>query len=193
MLGGNVEVESAFTVKLPAVLPDPVQTVVEHSAQESPPKAGETTSIEAEARKGLVLVGGDNPAQRDLMTRFLECEGFNTRTAPDGRTGLELARNLRPGAILLDVMMPGLDGWSVLSALKADPEQATIPVVMVTLINERGTAFSLGAADYMVKPVEWERFRQVMDRFHKAKGDVLVVDDDSDTRQRMRVLLEQQG
>ena len=90
-------------------------------------------------------------------------------------------------------MMPGMDGWSVLSALKADPELASIPVVMVTLVNERGLAASLGAADFVLKPVEWERFRQVMDRFREADGDVLVVDDDPDTRQRMRTVLEKDG
>ena len=90
-------------------------------------------------------------------------------------------------------MMPGMDGWSVLSALKANPELAAIPVVMVSFVSERGLATSLGAADYVLKPVEWERFRQVMDRFREAEGDVLVVDDDSDTRQRMRMMLGKGG
>ena len=81
------------------------------------------------------------------MTRFLEREGFGARTAPDGPTGIELARALRPRAILLDVMMPGMDGWSVLSALKAIPELAQVPVVMVTFVSQRGLANSLGAAD----------------------------------------------
>jgi len=135
----------------------------------------------------------DDPAQRDLMTRFLEREGFSARTAPNGPAGLELARALHPRAILLDVTMPGMDGWSVLTALKADPELVAIPVAMVTFVSERGLATSLGAADYVLKPVEWERFREVMDRFRDAEGDVLVVDDDPDTRQRMRTVLEKNG
>ncbi len=80
-------------------------------------------------------------------------------------------------------MMPGMDGWSVLSALKADPDLRDIPVVMVTFVEQRGLAASLGAADYVLKPVRWDRFKAVMDRFRDAEGDVLVVDDDADTRQ----------
>ncbi len=89
--------------------------------------------------------------------------------------------------------MPGMDGWSVLSALKADPELAGIPVVMVTFVSERALASSLGAADYVVKPVDWDRLRQVMERFRAAEGDVLVVEDEADMRQRTRQVLERIG
>ncbi len=85
------------------------------------------------------------------------------------RTGLALARDLKPRAILLDVMMPGIDGWSVLSALKADPDLADIPVVMVTFVDQRALAASLGAADYVMKPVRWDRFKAVMDRFRPPR------------------------
>ena len=93
----------------------------------------------ARRRQILVLVIDDEPDYRSLMTRFLRKEGFRVQLAADGRTGLELARKLRPRAILLDVMMPGIDGWSVLSALKADPNLADIPVVMVTGFDQRGS------------------------------------------------------
>jgi CheY-like chemotaxis protein len=140
-----------------------------------------------------VLIIDDDAAQRDLMTRFLSREGYGSASAADGHTGLQLARSLHPRAILLDVTMPGLDGWSVLSALKADPAVAAVPVVMVTFVDERGLAASLGAADYVMKPVRWERFRQVMERFRAAVGSVLLVDDDTDMRHHARTMLERDG
>ena len=194
MLGGQIDVESqlemgsTFTIRLPTELPDP-------SSDEADDKAGRTSAAsgdraQADTHRSIVLVIDDDPAQRDLMARFLEREGFSAHTASDGPAGLELARSLLPRAILLDVMMPGMDGWSVLSALKADAELAKIPVVMVTFVSERGLATALGAADYVAKPVKWERFREVMDRFRDSAGDVLIVDDDADTRQRVRKALE---
>ena len=199
MLGGDVAVESVpgrgstFTIRLPTVLPEPAKATEAESGTVGENTGHDVASDGAVPGGKVVLVVDDDPAQRELMTRFLEREGFSARTTSDGPAGLELARALRPKAILLDVMMPGMDGWSVLSALKADPELASIPVVMVTFVNERGLAASLGAADFVLKPVEWDRFRQVMDRFREAEGDVLVVDDDPDTRQRMRTVLEKDG
>ena len=189
MLGGQVEVESThgqgstFTIRLPAELPEP-------AAAEPEPRQQAMPLTGAEQDRDIVLVIDDDPAQRELMSRFLEREGFAPRTASDGITGLEMARALHPRAILLDVMMPGVDGWSVLTTIKGDVELAKIPVVMVTFVSERGLANALGAADYVSKPVKWERFREVMDRFRHLEGDVLVVDDDPDTRARIRKVLE---
>ena len=117
------------------------------------------------------------------------------RTASDGRAGLEAARSLHPRAILLDVMMPGMDGWSVLSKLKADAELARIPVVMQTFVGEPGLACSMGAADYLAKPIEWDQLKRVMDRFlpEDPSGEVLVVDDDPDARDRLCATLGRGG
>jgi PAS domain S-box-containing protein len=187
LLGGDVGVTSevgrgsTFTIQVPAVLAEPEED--EAAAVDPAPGGGE---------KHLVLVVDDDAAQRDLITRFLEREGFSVKTASDGERGLELARSLLPRAILLDVMMPQMDGWSVLSALKADPAVAAIPVVMVTFINEPGLGTSLGAAELIPKPVDWDRLKHVMDRF-RGDGDVLVVDDDTDARTRLRTVLERNG
>ena len=190
MLGGDVEVDSvpghgsAFTVRIPALF-------VEAQAEE--PDIDPAAAAPSSDSQETVLVIDDDPDQRALMTRFLQREGFQARSAPDGETGLASARALRPRAILLDVMMPGVDGWSVLSALKADPDLSSIPVVMVTFVDQRGLASTLGAADYVLKPVNWDRFKAVMDRFREVGNGVLLVDDDADMRHRMRVMLERDG
>ena len=186
VLGGEVSVESrlgegtAFTMRLPVAMPE----------QAAEPAVDD---VVAAPGRQTVLVVDDDAAQRELLTRFLEREGFAVRTASDGRTGLELARAIRPRAILLDVMMPQMDGWSVLSALKADPELASIPVVMASFVNEPGLASALGAAEYLLKPVEWHQLKDVMERFRTTEGCVLVVDDDPDARARLRVVLERNG
>ena len=127
------------------------------------------------------------------MSRFLEREGYAARTASDGPTGLLLAKRLKPHLILLDVTMPGMDGWSVLSKLKSDPDLAATPVIMVTFVSERALASSLGAADYVMKPVDWNRLRHVMEGFREAEGDVLIVDDEADMRGLTRHALEKNG
>ncbi|WP_237481487.1 hybrid sensor histidine kinase/response regulator [Lichenibacterium dinghuense] len=187
LMGGDITVASVegrgttFTLRVPAVLPRP-----EEATDGTGPAAPENASGD------LVLVVDDEPSQRELTTRFLERMNFVVRTAADGREGLDLARSLRPGAILLDVMMPGMDGWSVLQALKDDPATAQIPVVMVSFVSDAGLGLSLGAADSVPKPVDWGRLRAVMAQVREA-GDVLVIDDDADTRRMLRGVLERQG
>ena len=187
LLGGDVTVESTFgqgstfTIHVPATLPEP--DVASTMPDDAAPIDDHTH---------LVLVIDDDASQRDLVERFLIRQGFAVRTAEDGATGLEMARTLKPHTILLDVMMPRMDGWSVLSKLKADPALAAIPVIMVTFVNEPALGASLGAADMIPKPVDWERLREVMDRF-RGEGAVLVVDDDADARARLRHVLERNG
>ncbi|WP_419804050.1 response regulator [Terriglobus sp.] len=187
LMGGEIIVSSVygsgstFTMRIPAVLP-------QHTLH-----AETDTAATPDDDKQVVLVVDDDPAQRELLRRFLEREGFSVRTAPDGRTGVELARSLQPRAVLLDVMMPQMDGWSVLSAIKSDPETERIPVVMVSFVNEPGLSAYLGAAETVQKPVEWNRLKAVMERFRGEAGGVLVVDDDADTRSRLRTVFERDG
>ena len=128
----------------------------------------------------VVLIIDDDPTVRDLMRRTLEKEGFTLRYASGSEQGLRMARQLRPAVITLDVMMPGMDGWAVLSALKNDPEVAEIPVVMVTIVDDKNLGYALGASDYLTKPIDRKRLASVLRKFrqHGPGRQALIVDDD---------------
>ena len=142
-----------------------------------------------------MLVIDDDPAVRDLMQRALGKEGYHVEVAADGRTGLEMAKRLKPAAITLDVMMPSLDGWAVLTALKADPATADIPVVMLTIVDDKNMGFALGAADYFTKPIDWQRLGAVLHKYREpaASQSVLLVEDDERTREMLRRTLQKEG
>ncbi len=155
-------------------------------AAPAPLAAGETATV---------LVVDDEETVRDLMRRFLAREGFDVVTASDGREGLALARQLHPALITLDVLMPGMDGWSVLQALKADPDLARIPVVMLTILDEQNRGYALGAADYLTKPIERDRLRSLLAQFRRNAHPrhALVVDDDPDARRWLVRALTAEG
>jgi len=195
MLGGRIEVESRagegsrFTVRLPAAYREAAQEVLVQEARDGL----DGNAPAAPAHRGAVLVIDDDPAHLDLTARFLRREGFDVRTASDGASGLAVAKALRPKAILLDVTMPGMDGWAVLRELKDDPGLKDIPVVMVTFINDNGLASVLGAAEHVTKPVQWEKLRAVMERLREGEGHVLIVDDNPEARSQLRGALERDG
>ena len=116
-------------------------------------------------------------------------------TAASGEQGLRLAHECQPAAITLDVMMPGMDGWSVLRVLKADPVLRTIPVIMLTMIDDQTRGYSLGAVDYLTKPVDRELLHKTLSRYHCADEicPVLLVEDDVETRELMAHTLEKAG
>ena len=106
---------------------------------------------------------------RDRMRRFLVKEGFRVALAAGGAEGVRLAGELRPDVITLDVMMPGMDGWAVLTALKADPALAEIPVIMLTIVDERTLGDALGASGYLTKPIEREPLLSVLGKYRHAR------------------------
>jgi signal transduction histidine kinase/CheY-like chemotaxis protein len=113
---------------------------------------------------GAVLVIDDDPMILDLVNRILGKEGFTPILARSGDEGLAMARERRPAAIVLDVLMPAMSGWEVLRALKADPGLATCPVIMLTGVDDRRTALALGAAEYLLKPVDRDSLMRALDR-----------------------------
>jgi CheY-like chemotaxis protein len=139
-----------------------------------------------------VLVIDDDPNALDLLGRTLQGAGVRVVTASDGQEALTLARTLKPAAITLDVLMPGMDGWEVLRELKADPETSEIPVIMVTMTDDRELGYALGATEFLTKPVVRDQLVQLLNRYSKQGTEkyALVVDDKEENREVLRRALE---
>jgi signal transduction histidine kinase/CheY-like chemotaxis protein len=157
MMGGDVHVQSevgkgsTFTMRLPVTVIDPrVRATIAAKTGRGTP--GSIT----------VLVIDDDPTVHDLMHRFLSREGFRVESAFTAEEGLKLARECYPTVITLDVMMPTGDGWSVLAILKADPDLAEIPVVMLTMVDDKNVGYALGASDYLSKPIDRDLLLSVL-------------------------------
>lgn len=155
----------------------------------------EDASRGTESREPLVLVIDDEPVACEMITRMLAREGVHCRAALDGESGLQLARELAPDLVLLDVLMPRMDGWTVLSRLKADPALASIPVVMVSIAGDQAMGSALGASGSLAKPLDRERLVRLLERHLQRPGNrsILVIEDDPTTRSMLRRLLERQG
>jgi signal transduction histidine kinase/CheY-like chemotaxis protein len=181
LMGGDISVSSepgrgsTFTVRLPADL-----------------EGRREVSDETTGHAGTVLVIDDEAVVRDLMQRFLSKEGFRVLTAANGEEGVRLAREQRPDAITLDVMMPGMDGWTVLSTLMASRDLSEIPVIMLTIVDDKKTGYALGASEYLTKPIDRERLIAVLTKYRRDLP-VLVVDDDEAVRLLLRRILEAEG
>jgi adenylate cyclase len=185
MMGGDVTVASepgkgsVFTVRLPGSAGVQARSSMGSDGRHSP-------------TADCVLVIDDDATARELIADHLKAEGFSVVTAAGGVEGLKLARELRPTAITLDVIMPDLDGWSVLAALRQDPELAEIPVIMITIVDEHRRGIALGAAGYLTKPIDRERLHRLVSRFRAPVPPtrVLLVEDDAVQREGMRGWLE---
>ena len=194
LMGGDLTVASeagkgsTFTATIPA-------QVIEVAEGAVPVLSATTAEISSTGSGPLVLVIDDDATVQDLLRRSLNRDGFRVETSPDGTSGLARARELHPDIITLDVMMPGMDGWEVLAALKEDPETADIPVIVVSLVDERGLGFSLGAADYLTKPLDFSRLSAVLNRHAKVGlgRRVLIVEDDQAMQELLQKRLTQEG
>ncbi len=192
MLGGDIDCVSSpgqgttFTIWLPLDSEDRVEPISD---------TGPDNVVELPENAPLILVIDDDANIRELLRRHLNGAGYRVALADGGEEGARLARELNPDAITLDVMMPKVDGWTVLSDLKADAATADIPVVMVTIMEDRQLGFSLGAAEYLAKPVDRNRLVTVLKQFcgDDLAGDVLLVEDDGETRDVFRRILEREG
>ena len=192
VLGGVVSVTSTFGrgttffVKLPNALGHGVQErqhLVVQREDSTPPASGVT-----------VLIVDDDPMVHQLLRGHLLDGSFDVISASDGMEGLALAKQHRPSMILLDLHMPKLDGWGVLARLKGDPATANIPVVILSVEEQRARGFSFGACDYLVKPVEPDMLVAVVKKSIRPEaGDVLVVDDDPAMRELVSRSLRRVG
>jgi len=193
MMGGDISVESEighgskFTITLPSHVGD---------AGEKPrtPESALRRVSGSPQQAPLVLVVDDDPTVREVVRRYLERDGFTVAEAEGGQDGLRLARELNPAAITLDITMPDLDGWTVLAAIKGDPAIANIPVILLTILDEKNRGFALGASEYLVKPIDRDKLIRVLRQLSTpAGGSILVVDDEQLSRSGLRIALEQAG
>jgi signal transduction histidine kinase/CheY-like chemotaxis protein len=181
MMGGDISVRSSAGVGSTFTIDLPVH-VSETAAEDNAPTTQST--ITAQQGGDLVLVIDDDPGMLELMGRLLNREGYRVVTAATGEEGLDIVKHQRPQAVILDVLMPRTDGWSVLSSLKADDQTRAIPVIVLTMLDDSEMAFALGAADFMTKPVDRQQLAASLRRcgLVPQEGTVLVVDDDAESR-----------
>jgi signal transduction histidine kinase/DNA-binding response OmpR family regulator len=196
MMGGDIKVESelgkgtCFTVHLPKIVPMPDQS-----------KQPKPVAIEADGKHiGTILVIDDDDDTREIIQRELSPKGVRVVGAASGEEGLKKAKEIRPDLITLDILMQDIDGWEVLSKLKSDPGLVNIPVVMLSMMDEKSKGLSVGVSEYLVKPADRSQLAALVGKYldspERERADssgLLLVDDDLVNRSLMARTLREQG
>lgn len=199
LMGGSIEVESevgkgsCFIVKIPAH----VETIATEKTPNSGTKSGSGQTDLSNFKMthikehGIVLVVDDDHEMRELLAEHLDKLGYRPVTAASGEEALSMVHKLKPDAITLDVMMPDMDGWEVLAQLKADEALMQIPVIMLSIIEDKAKGYALGATEYLIKPIDREHLATVLSKYREnAEPLVMLVEDDETTRNMMINMLE---
>jgi CheY-like chemotaxis protein len=192
MMGGDVTVVSepgkgsTFTIELPARL---------GQMQDTAPTIGPGPASARPPFKARILAIDDDPEVHRLLAHTIGQEGYELTFATSGQEGLQKAKELRPDIITLDVLMPGMDGWTVLSVLKEEPELREVPVIMLSVRPDQDFGFAMGVADYIQKPIEKARLLSALRKFQRPRAGrgILIVEDDADMRGLLRRMLEQES
>lgn len=189
----EVEKGSTFTFRIPLMV-----TVggSEHSEQAYVPYAALNRT---EKQKTLVLIIEDNADAATLIEKYLRDAGYKTAVARNGHEGIEKVKQLQPSFVILDLLLPIKDGWQVMKELKSHPICKDVPIIIVSIVDEKNLGFSLGAANYFVKPVDREELLRAIERLpirlktNREKPRVLVIDDDRSALELMDIILEAEG
>jgi len=208
LMGGDISVTSkpgggsSFMLELPArtasrdlspmVSPAKLE---ENEGKRREPATHAAMLMERRKNQRYVLIIDDDPLACDIATRYLIKDGYRVESVFNGETALTKIQESMPDVILLDVMLTGMNGWQVLKFVKEHPALMHIPVIMTSMVDERTTAYLMGAADYLLKPVEREEIIRMVNQCVRREGvkSILIVDDDADARRLVRMVLENDG